>query len=112
MGAQAPAPSRAHAHTIPGERLLKDSDSRNNKGSSRIAGVLIRVHFHFDFQSVSLFLHTPRSVRAGTCSGSMCCSNPSGTEDLELGLGKAFGGWWCFKPARLKTLLVPLLHLL
>ena len=23
----------------------------------------------------------------------MCCSNPSGTEDLELGLGKAFGGY-------------------
>ena len=44
MRAQAPAPSRAHAHpTIPGERLLKDSDSRNNKGS-RIAGVLIRVN--------------------------------------------------------------------
>ena len=43
MRAQAPAPSRAHAHpTIPGERLLKDSDSRNNKGS-RIASVLIRV---------------------------------------------------------------------
>ena len=59
MGAQAPAPSKAHAHTIPGERLLKDSDSRNNKGSSRIAGVLIRVHYHFDFPCVSLLLLTP-----------------------------------------------------
>ena len=40
-------PGRMRTHQILGERLLKDSDSKNNKGSSRIAGVLIRDHFDF-----------------------------------------------------------------
>ena len=51
-------PGRMRTISIPGERLLKDSDSRNNKGG-RIAGVLIRVHYHhFNFPCGSLFLLT------------------------------------------------------
>ena len=106
-------PGRMRTISIPGERLLKDSDSRNNKGG-RIAGVLIRVHYHnFDFPLWLPFLaHAKRQDRCELALALGQCAVPTlpGLKTLNWAWARPLVGGvacWCLKPGRLEHSLSP-----